>query len=95
MARKKKQQEEPEVVVPEHLTFSEEFQHNGRWMKPGTEISIEGIKGRCRFIRHVTNSETNTEWIECFSTDKQFRAFRPERIKTVHHTIRTRENLNG
>lgn len=98
MARKKKQAAEPEPeVVPRnaHLVISESYQHNGRWMEPGTEISIHGVKGRCRFIQHVRNLNTETEWIECYSIDKQFRAFYPERIKTVHYTVRTRENSNG
>lgn len=91
MARKKK----VEKVAPEHLTVSEEFQVHGRWLRPGTEFTVHGVKGRLRFIRHVANSETETEWVEAFSVDKQFRAFYPDRIKTVHSTIRTRENSNG
>lgn len=90
MAKKQK-----ERVIPEHLTISEELQHNGRWLRPGTEFSVHGVKGRCRFLRHVVNAQTETEWVEAFSIDKQFRAFYLDRIKTVHHTTRTRENSNG
>lgn len=92
MGRKKKTEEKTAAV---HLVVTDEFQHNGRWMRPGTEITVEGVKGRCRFVRHVRNLNSDSEWIECFSMDKHFRAFRPERIKTVHHTVRTRENSNG
>lgn len=92
MARKKKEQT---PNVPEGWVVSTQYQHNGRWLRPGTEFSVHGVKGRCRFIRHVRNTNTETEWVEGFSTDKQFRAFYPERIKTVHHTTRTRENNNG
>ena len=91
MARKKKQ----EVLAPPHLTHSEEFQHHGRWLRVGSEFTVHGVKGRLRFIRHVSNSETNTEWVEAYSTDKQFRAFYPDRIATVHYTTRTRENSDG
>ena len=56
---------------------------------------MHGIKGRCRFIQHVANSNTETEWVECYSKENHFRAFYLDRIKTVHHTIRTRENSNG
>lgn len=90
MAKKKK-----ERVTPEHLTISAEYQHNGRWLRPGTEITVHGIKGRCRFIQHVANSNTETEWVECYSKENHFRAFYLDRIKTIHHTIRTRENSNG
>lgn len=91
MARKKKE----EKVTPEHLTISEEFQHNGRWLHPGTEFSVHGVKGRLRFIRHVINAQTETNWVECFADNKQFRAFYPDRIKTVHIKTKTRENSNG
>lgn len=90
MPRKKK----AEKVTPEHLTISEELQHHGRWLRPGTEFTAHGVKGRCRFIRHVVNAQTDTQWVEAFSANKQFRAFYLDRIKTVHHTSRTREN-NG
>ena len=90
MAKKQK-----ERVIPEHLTITEEYQHHGRWLRPGTEFSVHGVKGRCRFLRHVANAQTETEWVEAFSVDKQFRAFYLDRIKTVHHTTRTRENSNG
>lgn len=91
MARKKKE----EKVTPDHLTISTEYQHNGRWLHPGTEFSVHGVKGRLRFIRHVSNSQTETDWVECFAVNKQFRAFYPDRIKTVHIKTKTRENSNG
>lgn len=86
--------DQPEIAI-KNWTTTEEYQHNGRWMRPGTEISIEGIRGRCRFVRHVVNNDTGAEWIDCFDIHKHYRAFQPKRIKTVHHTTRTRENAHA
>ena len=41
------------------------------------------------------NAQTETNWVECFADNKQFRAFYPDRIKTVHIKTKTRENSNG
>ena len=95
MARRKKKSEDERPAYPESWEVSEEFQHNGRWLRPGTEFTVHGVKGRLRFIRYVVNTQTETAWVDCFSQDKQFRAFRPERIKTVHSKNRTRENNDG
>lgn len=89
MARKKK----TEAELPEGWVVSEETQINGRHVQAGTEISVHGVKGRLRFIRHV-KTET-AEWIDARCIDKKTRSFRPEAVKTVHYTTRTRENLNG
>lgn len=88
MARKKK--EERPNLHPD-WEISEEMQVNGRWLRPGTEFSVRGERGRMRFVRHVKTPKV--EWVDCISTfSKQCRAFRPERIKTVHYVNRTREN---
>lgn len=91
MARKKKAPKQE----PEHFKIKTEVQVHGRWLRPGTEFTVHGVKGRLRFIRHVTNTNTNTDWVEAFSINKQFRAFYPDRITTVHTKTRTRENNNG
>jgi hypothetical protein len=97
MPRRKKKEQQPEVNRPElpplpsaSWVVTDEFQVHGRWLKPGTEFTVEGVRGRMRFLSH-TQTPT-AEWIDCFSTDKQYRAFRPERVKTVHYITRTREN---
>jgi hypothetical protein len=97
MPRKKKAVEAPvEEREPLHdWTTSDEFQHNGRWLRPGTEFTVHGVKGRLRFIKHVLNNATGAAWVEGFDLDRHYRAFRPDRIKTVHYTTRTRENAHG
>jgi hypothetical protein len=47
-------------------------------------------------MRFCSHTKTPTaEWIDCFSTDRQYRAFYPHRIKTVHAKNKTRENSNA
>jgi hypothetical protein len=92
MARRRRKKE---AATPEHLTITDSYQYRGRWLRPGTEFSVHGVKGRLRFLRHVANSQTETDWVEARDIDKHFRAFYPDRIKTVHSTVRTRENHDG
>lgn len=78
-------------LYPEHWEVSEESVCNGRHLTPGTEVSIRGERGRFRFLRHVRNTTSGSEWVDLLQ-DKRFRSFRPERIKTVHRINRTRGN---
>lgn len=85
MARRKKSTDvdQPEVPKPNaDWIVTNEYQVNGRWLKPHTEFTVHGVKGRMVFVSH-TQTPTS-EWIDAFSPNKQYRAFRPDRIKTVH-----------
>lgn len=69
---------------------------SGRHVDPGTELSIRGERGRFRFVEHV-RTDRDVEWISVVGGPKgviTFRAFAPDRIKTVHvkkTTITARE----
>lgn len=76
-------------MVDDHITI------NGRHVYRGTELSIKDEPGRFRFIKYVYNTEADCEWIDVVGGRKgvsTFRAFRPERVKTVHWKNKTREN---
>lgn len=91
MARKKKIPTLEEVNPT--WTISYEIKHNGRNVEAGTELSFKGERGRYRFIKHVVTP--TCEWVDVVGgakNFKQFRAFRPEQIKTVHWKNKTREN---
>lgn len=67
----------------------------GRIVRPDTELSITGMRGRFRFMRHVLLPD-GREWLDVVggkSTSKGVveldRAVRPDRVRTVHRT-RTR-----
>jgi hypothetical protein len=68
---------------------------SGRILTPGTEISIRGARGRYRFVKHVARPN-GVEWIDVWGgpgKEEHFRAFRPDRIRTVHRLNRTGKNL--
>lgn len=63
----------------------------GRTVTPGTELTIEGVKGRFRFIQHVTSGDK--EWIDVLggkNGDEKLRSFRPDRVETVHRLRKLR-----
>jgi len=94
MARRKKQVIEHDNPHKDWV-ISEAIKHNGRIIEKNTELSIQGESGRFLFIKHVQTS--TCEWIDVIGGKngkyKQFRSFRPDRIKRVHYKNRTRENL--
>lgn len=68
---------------------------SGRTLEPGTEVKIIGERGRFRFVKYV-QTEDGTEWLDFVGGKgghECFRAFRPDRIKTVHRIQKTRANL--
>lgn len=63
----------------------------GRTLTPGMELSITGVKGRFKFLRHVTCGEK--EWIDVLggrNGDEKFRSFRPDRVAVVHRLKKLR-----
>lgn len=71
-----------------------EIQINGRNVVPGTELKIEGERGRFRFMRYVINGDIT--WIDVHggpSGYESVRSFRLERVKRVHYKNQTTDNL--
>lgn len=92
MARRKKTPTLEELQPNWEISYEMKF--NGRIIEKDTELSIKGESGRFRFIKHVKTPEC--EWIDVVGGRekyRQFRSFRPDRIKTVHWKNRTRENI--
>ncbi|AOT25427.1 hypothetical protein KIP29_gp29 [Mycobacterium phage BabyRay] len=67
---------------------------NERHLEPGTEVSIQGERGRFRFVKASTTSAGKTvlDFIGGPAGHEQWRSFYPERVKTVHRIARTRAN---
>lgn len=68
-------------------TISSTARVRGRILTPGTEVSIRGERGRFRFVKHVHNSVTGTEWIDVYGGVKgheTLRSFRPAKVRVVH-----------
>lgn len=67
---------------------------HGRELRPGTEVSIIGERGRFRFIGTSTTSSDRVvcDFIGGTAGHECWRSFYPERVKTVHRISRTRKN---
>lgn len=61
---------------------------SGRHLTPGTELKIEGQRGRFRFRQYVDTGKA--QWIDVFDKDGRCRSFRLDRVRTVHRTTRLR-----
>lgn len=71
-----------------------ELQINGRYVKQGTELKIQGERGRFRFMQHI-KTETS-EWIDVWGGPRhreQTRSFRLDRVKRVHSKNKTDQAL--
>jgi hypothetical protein len=72
-----------------------ELQINGRNVVPGTELKIEGERGRFRFVKHVVSS-TGHEWIDVWGGPKgmpSFHSFDMEKVKRVHYKNNSDEHF--
>jgi hypothetical protein len=70
---------------------------NGRYVEPGTELTIHG-EGGVRFIFvQVVTTPAGKRWLDVWETEKgsagRYRSFYPERVRTVHRLNKTRQNL--
>ena len=72
-----------QIAMRSDWTYSTEYRHGTRLLKPGTVLSIKGERGRWRFIQHISTN-TGVEWIDVASGDTCIRSFRPDRIRIVH-----------
>jgi hypothetical protein len=92
MVRKKKNSvETPNPSA--HWEKSDTYMANGRHIEKGTELTIQGERGRFTFVQHVYNPKINVEWIDVIGGKKgvkEFRAFRPSQIKRVHYKKKLR-----
>ena len=86
MGRKKK--ETVKVDNPSaHWVITEHIMVNGRHVEKGTELSIQGERGRFKFLRHVYNPKIDVEWIDVIGGKKgtnELRSFRTTQVKRVH-----------
>lgn len=74
MARRRKITAEP-AIDRSHIVEDNE--------RAGEKVKVRGLRGSFIIIREALNTETETEWVEVWSPEKQFRAFRPEDIRTL------------
>jgi hypothetical protein len=89
--RKKSAVETPNLSA--HWVRTETFTINGRHVQRGTELSIQGERGRFKFIQHIYNPKIDVEWIDVVGGKKgvkEVRSFRPTQVKRVHYKNKLR-----
>lgn len=61
------------------------FQHsNRRVVTKGTEMTVEGVRGRVRFVQHVT-APSGAEWLDVITIRTgHARSVRPSAVRRVH-----------
>jgi hypothetical protein len=92
MGRRKKSVKEDNPSADWEVSY--EMQINGRYVEPGTELKITGVRGRFRFIKHVLTA--TSEWIDVWGGTKhaeQWRSFRTDQVKRVHYKNTTDQAL--
>lgn len=100
MGRKKKVYEK-EDDPSKHWIINHTTVIHSRNVEKGTELSIQGERGRFHFLRHVYNPAIDVEWIDVVGGKRgvrEFRSFRPERVKRVHWKRKmrpTKEMMEG
>lgn len=73
----------------------DQFVVNQRILRPGTEVTMHGERGRFRFIRAV-ETPTGAVWLDFIggpAKAEKWRSFHPDRVRRVHRINRTRANL--
>lgn len=59
-------------------------QANGRVVANGAEMTVEGIRGRVRFVQHVT-APSGAEWLDVITIRTgHARSIRPAAVRRVH-----------
>ena len=96
MPRRRKATKPVEPRPNDDWVVTEEMKVNGRIVVKDTELSIKGVSGRFRFIKHVYNPRVDAEWIDVIGGPKGYsgyHSYHPDRIKTVHWKNKTGTNL--
>ena len=77
------------------LGHIETYTVNGKVMEKGTEVSIRGVRGRMRFqyARELDSGKVELTFVQESVNRKSFRAFYPERVRTVHRINKTLTNI--
>lgn len=86
---------EPHVRLDADWIVTTEWKSpTGRWLRPGVEFKVKGVRGRFRFGEHV-RTPAGVEWITCYGGPNKevlTRSFRPERVTRV---FTTRKIISG
>lgn len=69
--------------LPADWQVSDTVTIHGRTVRPGTPLTITGLRGRVTFLRHVRTGEH--EWIDVIQPGRGgWRSFTLDRVRTIH-----------
>lgn len=71
-----------EIKYNPNWIVSFEYKHNKDILVKGTEIKFKYQRGIYRFEKHVINTKTNSEWIDCIGFDG-YRSFSVDDLKGI------------
>jgi hypothetical protein len=61
-------------------------------MVEGTKFKVKNLRETFTFLRYAVNATLGTDWVDCLADEtKQFKSFRPDRIKGVVKPKRPRK----
>lgn len=60
---------------------------NRTLIEKGTKLTVDGIRGRCEFVRYVEHA-SGAQWLDILTSRGFSRTVRPEAVKTVHRSKR-------
>lgn len=72
----------PKPTNPDWQRLTEIAAAGGRYLRPGVEFRVSGERGRFRFMSYTVTP--TAAWIDSVGPNKQYRAFRLDRVRTVH-----------
>jgi hypothetical protein len=89
-----KQKQETPINLNPNWKVSEEYTQGKDVLVPGDKVKVKFNRGEYKFIRHVYNTKTQTEWIDVVGGDG-FRSFYVFDVKKVKpKKFRKKKNVN-
>jgi hypothetical protein len=77
------------AVAKDPNVYEHEVKINGRNVRHGQEITVEGIRGRSVFLRRVTTPSGRT-WIDILTSRDFMRSVHEDKITRVHRRVQNR-----
>jgi hypothetical protein len=75
---------EQAATIGGYRTFDTYDAGHGRLLAAGTELTVEGIRGRVRFVQHVV-APSGAHWLDVITVRAgRSRSIRPAAVRTVH-----------
>ena len=89
-----KKQGKVEIKLNPNWVVTEEYSLGKDLLVPGDNVKVKFIRGQYKFIRHIYNTNTKTEWFDVVGPDG-FRSFRIEEVKKIKpKKFRRKRNVN-